>query len=150
MWVMRWIDRYKPAASTRTHVMLAATLWTLVGAGLLTAGIFWGRSSDGRWFLLLLAIATGVGLLKAHFALCKTADRIIERICRRGGGRCLGGFLSWRMWLFVASMMVLGRVLRTGILPLPLVAFIYQAVGVALLTGAISLWRAYSRLPRLA
>lgn len=147
---MRWIDHYKPAASKRTHAMLAASVWTLIGAGLLTAGIAWGRSSDGRWFLLLLAIATGVGLLKAHFALRKTADRMIERISRRGEGRCLGGFLSWRMWLFVLGMMALGRALRTGILPQPIVAFVYQAVGVALLTGAISLWRAWSRLPRPA
>jgi hypothetical protein len=147
---MRWIDKYKPAGSTRTQALLAAGLWSLVGAGLLIAGIIWGRASDGPWFLLLLATAAGVGLLKAHFALSKTAGRIADRISGRGNGRCLGGFLSWRMWLVVLAMMLLGRVLRTGILPQALIAFIYQAVGVALLVGAISLWRAWSRLPRPA
>jgi hypothetical protein len=54
------------------------------------------------------------------------------------------------MWLVVAGMMLLGRLLRTGPVPELLVAFIYQTVGVALLIGGISFWRAYFRLPHPA
>lgn len=145
-----WLTKYKPAASVRTQVMLAASLWTLVGMGMLIAGAMWSISMRWPGVAVLIGIASVVGLLKARFALRKTACRVVERICRRGDGRCLGGFLSWRMWLFVAAMMVLGRLLRSGLLPLAMVAFIYVAVGVALLIGAITLWAAYSRLPRAA
>jgi len=148
--VSNWVHKYKPAASRRTHVLAAATLWTLVGAGLLTTGLTWNRSSPGPWLVALLVAAVGVGLLKAHLALRKTAGRMVDRICARGDGRCLGGFLSWRMWLVAVAMMFFGRLIRSGPLPDVLVAFIYQAVGVALLAGAVSLWRAYARLPRPA
>lgn len=143
-----WTQRYKPAGSARTHALLAAGLWTIVGAGLLTAGVVWSRADGWFRFAPVLAVAVLVGLLKGQFVLGKTARRVLDRISRRGEGRCLGGFISWRMWLMVLGMMVLGRLLRAGLLPRPLVAFVYESVGIALLIGAISLWRGFVRLGR--
>lgn len=140
-----WVRKFKPAASARAQLLAAGCVWTLVGSGLLAAGLYWSRSFPRPEFLLLIATAACLGLLKARIALARTARRITDRICRRGDGRCLGGFLSWRMWLFAASMILLGRVLRASPLPVPVIAFVYQTVGVALLIGAISFWRAYAR-----
>lgn len=141
-----WTQRYKPAASARTHALVAACLWTAVGGSLLLVGIAWSRAGGRPRVVLILGLAAVVGLLKGRFVLGKTAQRILDRIARRGEGRCLGGFISWQTWLMVIGMMILGRLLRAGLLPRTLVAFVYEAVGVALLIGAISLWRGYVRL----
>lgn len=136
-----WQHRFKPTASARMQILTAAAMWTLVGAGLLTVGIRWSRLANVTEWIVVLAVAATVGLLKGRFVLRKSARRIVSRILARGDGRCLGGFISWRTWLMVGLMMAFGRALRHGLLPHPVVGFIYAAVGAGLLVGAITLWR---------
>ena len=139
------LNAYKPAASARVHLLLAATMWSVVGAILLVLGVRW--TVDGRvpYMWLLLALAVGVGLLKARFVLKRVAGRAIERIRTRGDGRCIGGFLSLRTWAFVASMAAAGYLLRHGLLPRTIVGLIYVAVGAALLVASRRLWHAWHR-----
>lgn len=141
MW--NWLDLHKPAASARLHLLLAATMWTVVGALLLVFGARWLLTTPARWAWGLLAIAMVIGLLKARFVLDRAAQRTIERIRTRGDGTCIGGFLSLRTWAIVALMAGAGRFLRSGLLPLSVGGFIYAAVGTALLLATRLLWRAW-------
>ena len=140
-------DSFKPAASARTHLLLAAVMWSAVGGALLFFGTRWllAERSALTWTLLLVALLGG--LLKARFILRKSARRIVQRIRARGDGRCLGGFISWKSWLLVLCMMTLGRLLRAGYLPRTCVGFLYALIGAALLTAAVSLWRAWVEPP---
>ncbi|HNQ22070.1 MAG TPA: hypothetical protein PKK06_03150 [Phycisphaerae bacterium] len=140
-----WTERYKPAAPARVHLLLSATLWTGVGAVLAGVGALWLRGGNPRHGWWLVAVAGLLGLLKARYALRRSARRIIDRIRARGDGRCLGGFLSPGTWAFVLGMVVLGRLLRTGWLPKTVVGFLYVAVGVALLAASGFVWKAWSQ-----
>jgi hypothetical protein len=140
-----WKEKFKPAASARVHLLLAALMWSLVGTGLLSAGLYWSLRTGTAHLGLVLAAAAGLGLAKGHFMLNRTAGRIVDRIRHRGDGRCVGGFVSWRTWIFIASMMALGIILRHSPLPRRVVGFIYVAVGIALIAGAVTLWRALYR-----
>ena len=137
-------DALKPAASARTHILLAAVMWTLVGSALLFFGTRWLFTGGTLWISTLLPIALVGGLLKARFVLSRTAKRVITRIRARGDGRCLGGFISWKSWLLVFCMMAMGRLLRGSHLPRMTVGFIYALIGTALLTAGITFWRAWS------
>jgi hypothetical protein len=136
------VERLKPAARARTHLCAAAALWTVCGAGLGVAGVHFARSAaDPGTALAVIAAGALLGLAKARFALAGFARRNADRILARGDGRCLGGFLSPGTWVFVASMMTAGFVLRRSALPRPLLGLVYVAVGVALLAGSLPLWR---------
>ena len=111
--MLKRLVTYKPAASAQLHLLLAALMWTVVGALLLLFGLRWTWAGHSWYTSLLLALAIVAGLLKARFVLRRTAGRAIERIRTRGDGRCLGGFLSWQSWLFVLLMMGAGRLLRS-------------------------------------
>jgi len=137
------LDAYKPAASAQSHLLLAAMMWTGVGAVLLFFGVRWLFDARGPYVFVLLAVAVAAGLLKARFVLEHTTRRAIERIRTRGDGRCIGGFLSLRTWAFVAVMMTAGRLLRGGLLPRPVVGFVYVAIGTALLLASRRLWCAW-------
>jgi len=139
------LDAYKPAASARTHLLLAAVMWTVVGCVLAALGALWllGSHVAGVW--LWFAASVVLGVLKARLVLLRTARRVIERIKARGDGCCVGGFVSWRTWLFIALMMTAGYVLRHGLVPHAVVGFIYLAVGVALVTAAARVWLAWYR-----
>jgi len=133
-------QRWKPAARARTQVLLAALVWTGVGIGLLAAGVRWSLMAPALWPVAILAVALPVGLLKGRFALRRAAGKIAARIARRGDGTCLGGFLSWKTWLFVLAMMGMGAALRRSDLPRAILGMVYTAVGVALLWGSRVFW----------
>ncbi|MHC4947183.1 MAG: hypothetical protein ACYTG1_02820 [Planctomycetota bacterium] len=140
------IARFKPAAPRGTHLFLAATMWTLVGAGLSIAGLRWLAAVERiEWRVPLVVLALGIGAFKAVFALRPAARRIAIRIEARGDGRCLGGFFSWRTWIFVACMIGLGRGLRFVGTPWSILGVLYLAVGAALLAASWWLWTAWGR-----
>lgn len=137
------LNAYKPAASARVHLLLAALMWTVVGALLLFFGVRWVLTSQTAHAAWLLAVAAAAGVLKAELVLRRAARRTIERIRARGDGRCVGGFLSWQTWAFVGVMAAAGRLLRGGPAPRIIVGVIYAAVGTALLLSVRRLWHAW-------
>jgi hypothetical protein len=137
------LNAYKPAASARVHLLLAALMWTVVGALLLFFGVRWVLASQTAHAAWLLAAAALAGVLKGELVLRRAARRMIERIRARGDGRCVGGFLSWRTWAFVAVMAAAGRLLRGSAVPRIVVGVIYAAVGTALLLSVRRLWHAW-------
>ncbi len=140
---MSWVERYKPAAAVRAHLVLAGLMWTVVGAALVGFG--------GRWlwqlptplapWLAMLAVA--IGIFKSRFVLDRAARRMVDRILEHGDGRCLGGFLSLRSWALVVVMAGGGRLLRGSHLARGLLGFLYLAVGTALLLSSRVAWRAW-------
>jgi hypothetical protein len=139
-----WIDTIKPAAPARIHLLLAAVLWSAVGAALMAVGARWElevRTPVTPW---LIAAAVAGGWLKARWVLARTGRRIAGRIAARGDGRCIGGFLSLPSWALVLVMVVAGRLLRGGLLARHLVGLLYVLVGTGLLVASRVLWRAWT------
>jgi hypothetical protein len=139
------LDDLKPAAPARAHLLLAGLLWTVVGAMLLFFGARWAVAANVPYMPAILLLAVVAGVLKAEYVLARTARRAIDRILARGDGRCIGGFLSARTWLFVLMMMGLGYALRHGLARRAVVGVIYVAIGTALLLAARRFWVAWHR-----
>lgn len=139
----KWIERWKPAAGVRTQLLAAAMLWTLVGAGLISAGAIWCFESRRSLFLFLGGLV--IGVLKGLWIIRKMARRNVQRIIARGEGKCLGGFLSPNTWILVLAMMSGGIFLRHSSISHAVLGVIYTAVGTALLTGCLQLWEARSK-----
>jgi hypothetical protein len=137
-----WFETYKPVASSRMQLWMAAAMWSCVGAGLFSVGTYWLLKNGDTIGFVLLVIALGLGLGKSFLVLDRTALRNIDRIKSRGEDRCFGGFLSPRVWILVIGMMLLGRTLRAIRLPKPILGLIYGAVGTGLLFSSRLIWRA--------
>ena len=138
-----WLETYTPVASSRLQLWLAGAMWSCVGAGLFSVGIYWMlKNGDAKGFILLL-IAAGLGLGKGLLVMDRTTLRNIDRVKSRGEDRCVGGFLSPRVWIVVIGMMLLGRILRTIGLAKPILGLIYGAVGIGLLFSSRLIWRAW-------
>jgi hypothetical protein len=129
---------FKPGASLRTHHFLAASIWSLVGIFLMTRGYFFLHAVDGLWLFLP---ATILGTGKSIFLLDKSAAKNLSRLSGKSDGDCLGGVYSVKMWLLVATMMLLGWLLRRSGLPGEFVGTFYIAIGWALFFSSRLLWR---------
>jgi hypothetical protein len=139
------LERFKPAARARTHLLAAAVLWTIVGTGLAAAGVFWCLDTSWPWPLILVTSAGGLGYVKARYALQPMARRNANRILERGDERCLGGFVSWRTWLFIIAMMLGGQLLRRSPIPVAILGLVYATVGSALVLASLALWQIWRR-----
>jgi hypothetical protein len=138
-----WIERFKPAARARNHLLLAALMWLTVGALLLALGAIWALQVRTTMTTWLLAAAAAAGWLKARLALEPVARRTIDRIESRGDGRCIGGFLSIQSWTMVVIMIGAGRLVRGSVLSSHVVGLVYVLVGTALLVASRVLWGAW-------
>ena len=136
-----WFETYKPAASRRTHLLLAACMWSVVGCLLMLVGMNWLLGQQRAGMLLLIAVAAA--LLKSRLILDRIARRNVARIRSRDDNRCIGGFLSVKSWLIIAGMMFAGRLLRGSSLSRSLVGCLYAAIGMALVLSSRHLWRSW-------
>ncbi len=141
--MIKGLSRFKPGASTRTHLLLSALLWTTIGILLLAKGTY-RLSQLGHWqpFLVVLP-AIVLGSLKAWVILDKSARRGIERIATFKDGTCLGAVYSIKTWIMVLCMMGLGVILRNSSLPVTLLGFLYITIGWALLVSSRLAWKAW-------
>lgn len=137
-----WVDRHKPEAAVPTQLMLAWLMWATVGLALSLVGALWTWESQPGSAPLIVAIAAAAGAMKSRLVLDRAALKVADRICARGDGRCLGGFLSMRTWGLVILMMVAGRLVR-GTFAHGVVGPIYLAVGAALCVSSRLTWRAW-------
>ena len=143
----KWMQTFKPRSSSRFQLFLAASMWSAVGSGLLIAGYRWtGEGSDMPLRLFLVAAGVLAGMAKGMFLLDRTAAKIVRRIEERGEGNCVGGFLSLRSWMLVVAMVVAGRFLRSGLLPLAAAGTLYVAIGTGLLFSSRLAWRRWRSL----
>jgi len=137
-----WAENHKPAAGVSTQLILAWMMWVAVGSALVGFGSRWLWETVPVVAPWIAAGAVAVGAVKSRLVLDRVARRVVDRICARGDGRCLGGFLSPRTWGLVFLMMVTGRLLR-GTLAHGIVGPLYIAIGTALCLSSRLSWHAW-------
>ncbi|MDZ7642297.1 MAG: hypothetical protein U5J62_09785 [Desulfurivibrio sp.] len=130
------MQRWKPGASSATHLLVAALLWSFIGIYLLARGVL---LYDGPWWPVPLALAAGAG--KAHWLLAPAAARNITRILALQENSCLGAVYSLKMWGLVVLMMLAGRFLREFGMAEQVVALAYLMVGCALFLASRLYWQ---------
>ena len=136
--------RYKPGVSVRTHLFLAAFIWSVVGFFLLTFGLGLTLVPGRIWFAVAGLV---LGTVKTFFILDRVARKNMKRIREFKDKACIGSVYSWKTWLLVAAMILLGRYLRTSVLPGQVVGLLYTAVGWALMLASRLMWLEWKRTP---
>lgn len=132
------IHRFKPTMSVRMQLLAAASMWLVASLILGVRGALWVGRSD--WWFALLFLGVTIGAVKARFLLDGVARRASARIRARGCSACAGGFLSWKSWVLVLSMIAGGHALRLTATPRPVLGVLYVAVGFGLLIADRIYW----------
>ena len=142
--------------SRRQHLWIAATIWTLVGAGLFTMGlVFWFHLPYLGFLdtqhLGVGALALSVGLLKGKVVLDRTANRVIDRVdtlqepnpfksvFQMFGAKTIG---------LILAMMTIGVGLRIAGVSFEIRGLIYIAVGAALMWSCRRYWLASAQIAK--
>ena len=133
------LTRFKPGASINVHLLIAALIWSIVGLFLMSNGFLLISLAAREW---LAVLAAGLGTVKSFFLLDRVARKNISRILRFADGACIGSVYSYKSWGLVLVMIVLGRFLRSSVLPGEYVGVLYFAVGWGLFFSSRLMWQA--------
>jgi len=133
------LTRFKPGASIHVHLLIAALIWSIVGLFLMSNGYLLITLAAREW---LAVLAAGLGTIKSLFLLDRVARNNISRILRFEDGTCIGSVYSYKSWALVVVMIVLGRFLRSSVLPGEYVGALYLAVGWGLFFSSRLMWQA--------
>ena len=123
---------------------MAALLWSCIGLMLIGRGSMAIAGSGQEW---LIPVALLIGLGKSWAVLDRVAVKNMVRIFEKGEYSCLGGIYSWKTWVLVMAMILLGKLLRSSPLPAWLVGSVYVAVGWSLFWSSRKVWFKLRALP---
>ncbi len=143
MALKKFLLRYKPGASISTHLMLAALIWSVVGFFLMVNGFLLVSLAERSWLIFL---GLTLGTAKGFFILDRVARKNIKRIHGFERKICIGSVYSYKTWLLVIMMIVVGRTLRLTVLPGEVVGVIYLAVGCGLMLSSRLMWLEWRRV----
>lgn len=132
----------------RQHLWIAAAIWTIVGAGLLTMGLlFWFHLPYLGFLdaehLGFGAIALFIGVIKGKVVLDRTANRVIDRVeslQEPNPFKSIFQMFGGKTIALIATMMLIGLVLRIAGVSYEIRGLIYLAVGAALLWSCRRYW----------
>jgi hypothetical protein len=138
------IPIFKPDASAKTRIFMAAMTWSCVGLMLMWRGVHAVVGSGREWLLLISLV---IGTFKSWAMLDKVAAKNVTRILAKDEYSCLGGIYSWKTWLLVLGMIGLGRLLRASPLQVWLVGLLYVTVGWGLFWSSRKVWMRLRKIP---
>jgi len=126
-----WV-KYTPSVSRHWLWLLSALLWSVVGISLCVMAAYW--LADTHWPQNLIAALAGfaAGGIIYRFGFSRIARKNILRILQLPNEVCLFAFQTWRSYMLILIMMVLGLVLRHSHLPRVTLGMLYLAIGTAL------------------
>jgi hypothetical protein len=144
--IKRILLNLKPGVPRQIHLLLAATLWSVIGGMLMFRGISFLAASEKLWIIIPALI---VGTIKSLFILDKTARKGVRRILEMADGTCLGAVYSIQTWLLVLAMMGTGMALRHSTFPRDILGGLYMTIGWALFFSSRHAWLARKRISDL-
>jgi hypothetical protein len=141
--IMRDLDKYKPAVTKTFLLFIAGFVWEFVGVLLLFFAFSWLSTASN----LDIYLSSGAGILLAllvhHFGFLKIADKNLKRILQMNGKRCLFSFIPWKSYLIIAVMVTMGALLRHSMIPKKDLAILYIGIGLALILSSVRYIRVF-------
>ncbi len=143
--IMRDIDKYKPAVTKTFLLFLAGMVWECVGIVLLFLAFSWLTADYNINIYLYAGAGIVLGLSVHHFAFLKIVDTNLKRLLQMNGMRCLFSFIPWKSYLVIVAMIAMGAVLRHSIIPKKNLAILYIGIGLALILSSVRYIRIFYR-----
>jgi len=140
---MRKRDIFKPAVTKSVLLFLAGFLWFCVGTMLLVFAYSWLSEAPGTISLMFFGFGVVVALLVHHFGFLKIVDKNIERILPIVEKKCLFSFITWKSYMVIMVMIIMGTYLRHSAIPQQVLAILYTGIGLALILSSLRYLRVF-------
>lgn len=134
-----------PAAERKVLILIAGTVWLMVGLMLAVVGIRWMVLAH-RSIIIPALIGTAAGLAFNRWKFSRLSLKNIRRISTDYPGQsriCVFAFQSTEGYVIIAAMMALGYTLRHLPIDKIYLSPVYLAIGLGLILSSVQYYRAY-------
>jgi len=130
------LSSLKPAVTKSWLIALAGLMWTGVGVMLCRLGYVWLTMINKGMAASLGLLGVVMAVAAYHFGFSKIARKNIKRLCLLTERTCVFAFQTWKGYLIIGFMMILGIILRNSAIPKQYLAIIYTTIGGAILLSS--------------
>ncbi len=138
------ISNLKPAVDKKILVFLAGLMWCGVGVMLLKLAVSWLMQFQGRFVYYLTGFV--IAMPVHHFGFLKIADRNLTRLMPISEKKCIFSFMTWRSYIIVVVMVLLGITMRHSRIPKNYLSVLYIGIGLALFLSGLRYFRFFIKL----
>jgi len=135
----------KPAVSRSWLIAIAGLMWTGVGVVLCRLAYHWFAVINTGAAAILGLLGAVMALAAYHFGFSRIAQRNIKRLYLLTERTCVFAFQTWKGYLIIGGMIILGAILRSSPIPKPYLAILYTTMGGAIFLSSFHyyglLWR---------
>lgn len=131
------LEKIIPAVDKKYLILLAGVMWCGVGIMLIAIAATWLKSLYGTNNYLFYLAGFIVAMPIHHFGFLKLADRNLSRLLPLIEKKCLFSFITWKSYLTIIIMVILGITLRHSQIPKQYLSIIYNGIGFALFLSGI-------------
>ncbi|MBC34720.1 MAG: hypothetical protein CL663_01565 [Bacteroidetes bacterium] len=117
-------------------------MWIAVGQFLIRLATEWLLLEEDPIKYLFVFFGITLGFIKYRITFLKVINKNIIRIEQRPGKLCAFSFLSWKNYVLVGFMMLLGITLRHSPIPKLYLSILYIGIGLGLILGSITYFKA--------
>ena len=124
--------KLNPAVRKPILILLSGIVWLGTGIMLISMAVSWFKNSANQyaiWFALTGVLA---GVIIHRFGFLRIVNKNLDRIRKIEDLYCAFGFMPWKSYIMVASMMTMGIILRDSACPKEYLLIIYMGIGLAL------------------
>ncbi len=149
---MLLLRKFKPGVSKYWLLTLAGLVWSTTGVMLCLLAYRWFITIRWSGAIPLGLISILLALAVYRFGFSKIAQMNIRRLCLLTERTCIFAFQTWKGYLIIGLMILLGSTLRSSMIPKYYLAILYTTIGGALFLASFSyyrlLWQAIVRKER--
>ena len=142
---MMTLKSLKPAVTRSWLIAIAGLMWTGVGVMLCGLAYHWFVAINTGVAAILGSLGAVMALAAYHFGFSKIVQRNIKRLCLLTERTCVFAFQTWKGYLIICFMIMLGAILRSSPIPKPYLAILYTTIGGAIFLSSFHyhslLWR---------
>jgi hypothetical protein len=140
------LEKWKIGVHKAWLLLIAGIFWLGVGLMLDIFAYSWLRHEILHRAVLAAGTGFVLALLIHHFGFLRIVDRNLNRILPMEGKRCIFSFISWRSYLLIGIMILMGYSLRHSPLPRLYLAMLYSAIGTGLFLSSFRYLRYMRKL----
>jgi hypothetical protein len=133
----RKIDKIKPAVDKSALIFLAGFVWVAVGTMFLFLSYTWLSASQNNNSFLYSGMGVAAALVIHHFGFLKIVDKNLGRILPMEGKKCVFSFMTWKSYIIVGIMAIMGILLRHSTIPKTYLSVLYIGIGLSLILSSV-------------
>jgi hypothetical protein len=120
---------------------MAGFAWCGAGVILIIFAVSWLNNYQGRGVVIFYILGFLAAMPIHHFGFLKLADRNLKRLLSLTEKTYIFSFITWKSYLIIIIMVLLGITLRHSSIPKQYLSILYNGIGLGLFLSGIRYFR---------